>query len=77
RHITEDPSVKAPCWFSRMRTDINHVPAQILRLLIKVIFAPLYCLVPHEVVKHVANFAKASWAFELASTPDAVLTTAP
>ncbi|SJK99740.1 uncharacterized protein ARMOST_03051 [Armillaria ostoyae] len=77
RLITEDPNVKAPCWFSRMRTDIFHVPAQILRLLIKVIFAPLYSLIPHEVVKHIANFAKASWALELASTSDAVLNTAP
>ncbi|KAK0470086.1 uncharacterized protein EV420DRAFT_1634515 [Desarmillaria tabescens] len=77
RLFVEDPNVKAPCWFSRRNTDLFHVPAQILRILVQVILAPIYLLTPYVVYDQISNYTSASWAFELTSTPDAVLTTAP
>ncbi len=77
RLIIEDPHVKAPCWFSRRRGDFFHIPAQILRGLVLVIVAPIYVLIPHVVSENIWSYIRASWDFELASTPDAVLTTAP
>ncbi|KAK0449881.1 hypothetical protein EV421DRAFT_1289551 [Armillaria borealis] len=77
RLIVEDPNVKAPCWFSRRSTDVFHVPAQIFRILVQVILAPVYIWVPHNIYDQISNYASASWAYELTSTPDAVLTTAP
>ncbi|KAK0204519.1 hypothetical protein DFS33DRAFT_1320859, partial [Desarmillaria ectypa] len=76
RLIVEDPNVKAPCWFSRRSTDFFHVPAQILRILVQVIFAPIY-LSTRTFYDRIWNYASASWAFELTSTPEAVLTIAP
>ncbi|KAK0495206.1 hypothetical protein EDD18DRAFT_1106450 [Armillaria luteobubalina] len=77
RLIVEDPNVKAPCWFSRRSTDVFHVPAQILRLLFQIILAPVYIWIPHNFYGQISNYSSASWAYELTSTPDAVLTTAP
>ncbi|PBL03966.1 hypothetical protein ARMGADRAFT_39141 [Armillaria gallica] len=77
RLIVEDPNVKGPCWFSRRRTDIFHVPAQIFRILVQVILAPVYIWVPHNIYDQISNYTSASWEYELTSTPDAVLTTAP
>ncbi|KAK0213895.1 hypothetical protein IW262DRAFT_1441073, partial [Armillaria fumosa] len=77
RLIIEDPNVKAPCWFSRRRTDFFHVPAQILRILVQVVLAPIYIWILQKVYYKISNYANASWADECTSTPDAVLTTAP
>ncbi len=77
RLFIEDPNVKAPCVIFCMSTDTFHLLAQCLRVLLKLIFAPIYVLIPHKLYQHISNFAKASWTLELASTPDAVLTTAP
>ncbi|PBK60153.1 hypothetical protein ARMSODRAFT_735322 [Armillaria solidipes] len=77
RLVIEDPHVKAPCWFSRRRGDFFHIPAQVLRGLVLVIVAPIYVLIPHVVSENIWRYIRASWEFELASTPDAVLTTAP
>ncbi|KAK0222257.1 hypothetical protein IW262DRAFT_1482368 [Armillaria fumosa] len=77
RLIIEDSRVKAPCWFSRRRNDFFHIPAQILRALILLILSPIYVLIPHVVSENIWSYIRASWDFELASTPDAVLTTAP
>ncbi|PBK95894.1 hypothetical protein ARMGADRAFT_989802 [Armillaria gallica] len=77
RLIIEDPHVKAPCWFSRRRGDFFHIPAQILRGLVLVLVAPIYVLIPHVVSENIWSYIRASWDFELAFTPDAVLTTAP
>ncbi|KAK0185588.1 hypothetical protein F5146DRAFT_184084 [Armillaria mellea] len=77
RLIIEDPHVKAPCWFSCRRGDFFHIPAQILRGLVLLIFAPIYVLIPHVVSENIWSYIRASWEFEVATTPDAVLTTAP
>ncbi|KAK0470103.1 uncharacterized protein EV420DRAFT_1257094, partial [Desarmillaria tabescens] len=77
RLIIEDANIKAPCWFSRRRSDFFHIPAQILRVLLKVIFAPICVLIPHVIFENISSYVRDTWAFELASTPDAVLTTAP
>ncbi|KAK0437769.1 uncharacterized protein EV420DRAFT_1236865, partial [Desarmillaria tabescens] len=77
RLFIEDPGVIAPCWFSRRSTDTFHVLAQTLRIIVLIILAPIYIYIPHSVYVQISNFASSSWAFELTSTPDAVLTTAP
>ncbi|PBK66135.1 hypothetical protein ARMSODRAFT_370554 [Armillaria solidipes] len=77
RLFVEDPNVTAPCWFSRRNTDTFHRPAQILRILVLIILGPIYIYIPHAVYVQISNFASSSWAFELMSTPDAVLTAAP
>ncbi|KAK0434355.1 hypothetical protein EV421DRAFT_1675586, partial [Armillaria borealis] len=77
RLLIEDRNVKGPCWFSRQRTDFFHVPAQLLRVLIQVILAPIYIYIPRAFYEHISNYANSPWAFELTSTPDAVLSAAP
>ncbi len=77
RLFIEDPNVKAPCWFSRQRTDFFHVPAQFLRVLVQVILAPIYIFIPHAVYEHIWNYVNSPWALELTSTPDALLSATP
>ncbi|KAK0204541.1 hypothetical protein DFS33DRAFT_1321036, partial [Desarmillaria ectypa] len=77
RLIVEDPNIKAPCWFSRRNTDAFHVPAQIFRILVQVVLAPVYIWIPHVAYDTIYNYANASWALELTFTHDAVLATAP
>ncbi|KAK0480392.1 hypothetical protein IW261DRAFT_1335650, partial [Armillaria novae-zelandiae] len=73
RLFIEDPNVKAPCWFSRQSTDFFHVPAQVLRVLIQVIFAPIYLLIPRSFYGHVSNYGNSPWALEMKTTPDSLL----
>ncbi|KAK0204538.1 hypothetical protein DFS33DRAFT_1321002, partial [Desarmillaria ectypa] len=77
RLIVEDPNVEAPCWFSRRSTDPFHVPAQIFRMLVQAVIAPMYVWIPHVAYDTIYNYANASWALELTFTHDAVLATAP
>ncbi|SJK99748.1 uncharacterized protein ARMOST_03059 [Armillaria ostoyae] len=77
RLVIEDANVEAPCWFSRQRSDFFHVPAQILRFLIKVIFAVVYHSIPRAVQGYISNYANAPWPTELTCAPDSALTNAP
>ena len=76
RLYREDEDVEG-CGWSQWRNDDFHELRNCLRILFIFIFAPFYVLFPRKTFNFVTNFFSASWNVEFASTPSALLASAP
>ncbi|KAJ3565200.1 hypothetical protein NP233_g7788 [Leucocoprinus birnbaumii] len=77
RLLQEERGVKGPLWFGQDPESLLHVPANILRLLSAIIFAPIWLTIPH-VGRSIEELIKLLvWSIEWANVPDAVLLESP
>ncbi|GJJ08047.1 hypothetical protein Clacol_002254 [Clathrus columnatus] len=78
RLLQEDPGVKGCCWFAKDPDDQSHPFANFLRVLVALVFAPIYITFPHNSVGSIKDFLKqAAWFIEYSNTPHAILHSSP
>jgi hypothetical protein len=78
RLFQEEHCVKGCAWFGKHPDSLLHIPANVLRVLCAIFFAPIYLLIPHSTRESVEMLAKrVLWSLEFADTPTAFLFTAP
>ncbi|PVF93329.1 hypothetical protein CPB86DRAFT_790223 [Serendipita vermifera] len=79
RLIREDDGVIGNAWFCACREDYGHEFANTLRLLLIILFSPLYYIGFYFLltVNLAVNFLRLSWIFEKIETPNAVLYNTP
>ncbi|KAJ6500926.1 hypothetical protein C8R45DRAFT_820249, partial [Mycena sanguinolenta] len=76
RLFREDDGVEGCGMFHKRPEMALHILGNVLRLLLVIIFAPIYICVPRSFFKAVDNYVRSSWLLQYAVTPDAVLSTA-
>src|SRR5882762_718524 len=72
----EDEGVEGIGW-SKWWNDEGHEFLNCLRIAFILIFAPFYVLTPRKAVEYATDFFRDAWNVEFASTPDALLASAP
>ena len=78
RLLQEEHCVKGCAWFGKDPDSLLHIPANFLRVLFAIVFAPFFLMIPHSTSEGLEESAKkVLWSLEFPDTPNAFLFTAP